>query len=60
MGLEFLPHIAYSFVDKSISEKQPKPIFSVYDFFATSLDGQQIPLGTFRNKVLLIVNVATF
>uniref|UniRef100_A0A3P9KBU1 Uncharacterized protein n=1 Tax=Oryzias latipes TaxID=8090 RepID=A0A3P9KBU1_ORYLA len=33
---------------------------SVYDFFATSLDGQQIPLSTFRNKVLLIVNVATF
>uniref|UniRef100_A0A3B3BYC5 Glutathione peroxidase n=1 Tax=Oryzias melastigma TaxID=30732 RepID=A0A3B3BYC5_ORYME len=33
---------------------------SVYDFFAESLDGQQIPLSTFRNKVLLIVNVATF
>uniref|UniRef100_A0A3Q0T645 Glutathione peroxidase n=1 Tax=Amphilophus citrinellus TaxID=61819 RepID=A0A3Q0T645_AMPCI len=33
---------------------------SVYDFSAETLDGQPVPLGNYRGKVLLIVNVATF
>lgn len=32
---------------------------SVYDFSANSLDGRTIPLGDYRDKVLLVVNVAS-
>ena len=32
---------------------------SVYDFSATSLSGEEIPLKTFQGKVLLIVNTAS-
>ncbi len=32
---------------------------SVYDFTATSIDGQPISLSTYRGKVLLIVNTAS-
>ncbi len=32
---------------------------SVYDFSAESLDGTEVPLGTYHGKVLLIVNVAS-
>ncbi len=31
----------------------------VYDFKATNIDGQEIPLSDYRGKVLLIVNVAS-
>lgn len=33
---------------------------SIYDFSAETLDGVTVPLGDFRGKVLLVVNVATF
>lgn len=33
---------------------------SIYDFSVETLDGQVVPLGIYRGKVLLIVNVATF
>ena len=32
---------------------------TVYDFAATALDGQAVPLSTFRGQALLIVNVAS-
>ena len=32
---------------------------SIYDFEATSIDGKPMPLATFRDKVLLIVNTAS-
>ncbi|MBP3426255.1 MAG: glutathione peroxidase [Rikenellaceae bacterium] len=31
---------------------------SIYDFSVTGTDGQQVPMSTFRGKVLLIVNTA--
>lgn len=33
---------------------------SIYDFSAETLDGQPVPLSSYRGKVLLIINVATF
>lgn len=33
---------------------------SAYDFTMTSIDGQPMPLGTYRGKVLLVVNTASF
>jgi glutathione peroxidase len=33
---------------------------SVYEFTMNSIDGQPLPLSTFKGKVLLIVNVASF
>lgn len=32
---------------------------SIYDFTATSIDGQPVSLSTYRDKVLLIVNTAS-
>jgi glutathione peroxidase len=32
---------------------------SLHEFTMTSIDGQQVPLSTYRGKVLLIVNVAS-
>jgi glutathione peroxidase len=32
---------------------------SIYDFSANSLEGQPVPLSTFKDKVLLIVNTAS-
>jgi glutathione peroxidase len=32
---------------------------SIYDFFARALDGTSVPLGVYRGKTLLIVNVAS-
>ncbi|KAL6781387.1 GPX3 [Auxenochlorella protothecoides x Auxenochlorella symbiontica] len=32
---------------------------TVYDFSVTSIDGQNVPLNRYKNKVLLIVNVAS-
>ncbi|RYF40522.1 MAG: redoxin domain-containing protein, partial [Comamonadaceae bacterium] len=32
---------------------------TVYDFTARQIDGQDIPLSTFRGQVLLIVNTAS-
>ena len=32
---------------------------TVYDFDARSIDGQDVPLGNYRGKVLLIVNTAS-
>lgn len=31
----------------------------VYEFKATALDGREIDLGSYKNKVLLIVNTAS-
>lgn len=33
---------------------------TIYDFSAETLDGQLVPLSSYRGKVLLITNVATF
>jgi glutathione peroxidase len=33
---------------------------SIYDFEAESIDGKTVSLGNFRNKVLLVVNTASF
>lgn len=33
---------------------------SIYDFSAETLDGRLVPLGNYKGKVLLIINVATF
>lgn len=32
----------------------------IYDMSMTSIEGEPVSLGAFRDKVLLIVNVATY
>jgi glutathione peroxidase len=39
--------------------KKPGPEKSIYDFTLKTLDGQELNLGTFRGKKMLIVNVAS-
>jgi glutathione peroxidase len=35
------------------------PMKSIYDFTMTAIDGTQVPLESYRGKVLLVVNVAS-
>lgn len=50
----WLTTISYTSYSTSMANK------SIYDFSAETLDGQLVPLSSYRGKGLLIVNVATF
>jgi glutathione peroxidase len=51
------PYRALSFIANRITEEHE--VSTVYDFSATSLSGDEIPLKQYAGKVLLIVNTAS-
>ena len=51
--------ILFSIPPTMVSAQSPKKPTSVLDFTVKSIDGKEVPLSTYRGKVLLLVNTAS-